>query len=139
MRDSNSRPHDYESGALPTELIQHINLFVKKNDSLLCRACGNAFPFFTRLLSYHIFDATSTPSVGKSWYAIPPYNTNGIIAICPAKRFPKFDGAGRYSLFFVNVRCRPSSFLFPFFRQTSNFHNVSLHYSTQTNFPFIFT
>ena len=27
MRDSNSRPHDYESGALPTELIQHIVLF----------------------------------------------------------------------------------------------------------------
>ena len=23
MRDSNSRPHDYESGALPAELIQH--------------------------------------------------------------------------------------------------------------------
>ena len=23
MRDSDSRPHDYESGALPTELIQH--------------------------------------------------------------------------------------------------------------------
>ncbi len=26
MRDSNSRPHDYESGALPAELIQHIPL-----------------------------------------------------------------------------------------------------------------
>ena len=24
MRDSNSRPHDYESGALPAELIQHL-------------------------------------------------------------------------------------------------------------------
>ena len=24
MRDSNSRPHDYESGALPAELIQHM-------------------------------------------------------------------------------------------------------------------
>ena len=24
MRDSDSRPHDYESGALPTELIQHL-------------------------------------------------------------------------------------------------------------------
>jgi hypothetical protein len=26
MRDSNSRPHDYESGALPTELIQHLQI-----------------------------------------------------------------------------------------------------------------
>ena len=32
MRDSNSRPHDYESGALPTELIQQQQ---PKNNSIL--------------------------------------------------------------------------------------------------------
>ena len=52
MRDSNSRPHDYESGALPAELIQLIYKI-----RLLAVLC---------LLVYHAFAALKIPILTDS-------------------------------------------------------------------------